>query len=306
MDGRGVAQRPRDATASRPGPRPTDELVAVLDRWMTECSDDQPAEGTELVLSSPTWCPSRSGPRDRTQDRPLGHPPAGGPHRAALAAGRPRDADHRAARPGTQGSPSPRSVCCSPCTAWWSWRSSCRPAGWPTCSAAARSSSSAPLLHLVSCVVFATATQLPRLPGRRSLLLGAGPGAGLRPGRGLVRRHRPPHRPDGRRRARSVQALGGRRRQPRDRRRSSAASCPALLGGAGARGARAAVPRAPPRSTWCSSSAVVAAADRGPPAARGQRPRRRSRPGCPGDAGDGGRERCGCRSPTGRCAWCCC
>ena len=151
-------------------------------------------------------------------DRPLGHPPAGRPHRAALAAGR----AHQRRSPCCSRSPAacrwPRSACCSPCTASWSSRSSCPPAGSPTSSAGAPWSSPVPLLHLVSCVVFATATSFPGfLAG--VLLLGVGPGAGLRSGRGLVRRHRPPHRPGGRRRAGPRPALGGRRRQPRPRRR---------------------------------------------------------------------------------------
>ena len=95
-----------------------------------------------------------------------------------------------------------------------------RPAGWPTSSGRrpgrrrrGRCCTSR------SCLLFATATSVRRLPRRHPRCSGVGPGAGLRPGRGLVRRHRPPHRPGGRRRARPGQALGGRRRQPRGRRR---------------------------------------------------------------------------------------
>ena len=43
----------------------TDELNAVLDRWMTEHPGDQPAEGTELVFVLTDVVPLRSGPRDR-------------------------------------------------------------------------------------------------------------------------------------------------------------------------------------------------------------------------------------------------
>ena len=127
--------------------------------------------------------------------------------------------------------------CCSPCTASWSSSLELPTGGLADVLGRRPVVVAGAVLHLGSCLRLRDGDELRRVPGRRSLLLGRRPGAGLRAGRGLVRRHRPPHRPGGRRRARAGEALGRRRRQPRRRRgrrrvparRCSAAPAPQAL-----------------------------------------------------------------------------
>ena len=234
-----------------------DELNAVLDRWMTEYPSDQPDRGHRARLRpAPTSCPLKEWPLvSAPHDRPFGHPPTGRAHRPALAAGRPRPR---------------RSPCCSP-----------RRAGSPSAEIGLLFTVhgvvvtvlelptggladvlgrrpvvvAGAVLHLVSCVVVRDRDRASPASWPAILVLGRRPGAGLRA------RSRP---------GTSTPCTGSTRR-PTSRpglsqhsaRPTAAASplgavvggfLPALLGGAGAAGARPARTSAPRPSTSSSSS----------------------------------------------------
>ena len=153
------------------------------------------------------------------------------------------------------------------------------------------------------CVVFATATSL---PGFLAGVLLIGVGRALDSGPVEAWYVDTVHRidPGGRRRARPVPALGGRRRQPRASARSSAASCPGCSAGPAPR--RSALPylvAAVLDLVFVVAVVRLLTEDRPP---REGSVRRRAGRGRAGRARHGGAARSGCRSPTGRCGWSCC
>ena len=215
----------------------------------------------------------------------------------------PHHADHRPARPVAGPLAGRDRGCCSPCTASSSSRSSCRPAGWPTCSAAAPSSSPAPCCTWSPASSTRPRPAADRLRPRRGCCSGIGraldsgpveawyveavhridPAADVAPG---LARHAA-------RLTAAVWPSGP----------SSADCCPALL-----TGRRSAL--AVPFVVAAVLDLVVrrrrrAAAHRGATAAGGQRGAERSSRG-PGRCRRPSPGRSGCRSPTGRCGWCCC
>ena len=159
------------------------------------------------------------------------------------------------------------------------------------------------VLYLVSCLVFADRDELPRASSPASCCSAWG-------GRWTPVRSRPGTSTPSTASTRRPTSHPVSRGTPRPTAAASPSGAvvggllPGLLGGRPARQALALPYLGGRRPRPGLHRRGPAAADRGPAAARGQRPRRAGR-GCPGRAGAPSAARCGCRSATGRCGWSC-
>ena len=112
-----------------------DEFSALVERYRRSAGRPRRGDGR----GPPPRLPAAGRPRDDRPRRPLGAPPLPRAGRPALAADRPADPGHRPAGAVARPVADRDRARSSASRAWSCWRSSCRPAGSPTRSAAGRS-----------------------------------------------------------------------------------------------------------------------------------------------------------------------